>query len=100
MTAAGVDLIQRERHRQVFIEGWSADHDLEHPAGVLTRAAECYARAARLQLTAPGEAWETVPDGWPWAPSWWKPSEVPSRNLVKAGALIAAELDREARAAT
>jgi hypothetical protein len=31
---------------------------------------------------------------WPWDPSWWKPSPDPIRNLVKAGALIAAEIDR------
>lgn len=38
------------------------------------------------------------PDGWPWAPEWWKPSNDPVANLVRAGALIAAELDRLARA--
>ena len=32
---------------------------------------------------------------WPWDMKWWKPSdEDPIRNLVKAGALIAAEIDR------
>lgn len=31
---------------------------------------------------------------WPWDASWWKPSADPIRNLVKAGALIAAEIDR------
>lgn len=33
---------------------------------------------------------------WPssWHPEWWKPSNDPVRNLVKAGALIAAEIDR------
>ena len=31
---------------------------------------------------------------WPWAKKWWKPSDDPVRNLVKAGALIAAEIDR------
>jgi hypothetical protein len=36
---------------------------------------------------------------WPWDASWWKPSNDPVRNLVKAGALIAAEIDRLQRAA-
>ena len=36
--------------------------------------------------------------GWPWDVSWWKPSDSPIRNLVKAGALIAAEIDRLQRA--
>jgi len=31
---------------------------------------------------------------WPWEREAWKPSEDPIRNLVKAGALIAAEIDR------
>lgn len=38
--------------------------------------------------------WDKAPDAWPWDPSWWKPSPDPIRNLVKAGALIAAEIDR------
>jgi hypothetical protein len=31
---------------------------------------------------------------WPWEPEGWKPSDDPIRNLVKAGSLIAAEIDR------
>lgn len=38
--------------------------------------------------------WDKAPDEWPWDPSWWKPSPDPVANLVKAGALIAAEIDR------
>lgn len=30
---------------------------------------------------------------WPWAVRWWKPKD-PIRDLVRAGALIAAEIDR------
>lgn len=33
-------------------------------------------------------------NGWPWDMKWWKPSDDPIKNLVKAGALIAAEIDR------
>lgn len=32
--------------------------------------------------------------GWPFNRKEWKPSSDPIRNLVKAGALIAAEIDR------
>lgn len=35
-----------------------------------------------------------IPDQWPWSADWWKPSEDEFRNLEKAGALIAAEVDR------
>jgi hypothetical protein len=38
--------------------------------------------------------WDKAPSDWPWEKSWWKPSADPIRNLVKAGALIAAEIDR------
>lgn len=38
--------------------------------------------------------WDKAPDEWPWDPSWWKPSPDVVSNLVKAGALIAAEIDR------
>ena len=32
---------------------------------------------------------------WPWRPSWWKPTpDDRVRELVKTGALIAAEIDR------
>jgi hypothetical protein len=37
--------------------------------------------------------WYTRTD-WPWNDDDWKPSPDPIRNLVKAGALIAAEIDR------
>ena len=37
---------------------------------------------------------EEPPDSWPWALGWWKPGTDPIRNLEKAGALIAAEIDR------
>lgn len=33
-------------------------------------------------------------NGWPWDNKWWKPSDDPIKNLIKAGALIAAEIDR------
>jgi len=39
-----------------------------------------------------------TPNAWPWHPVQWKPSTDPERNLVKAGALIAAEIDRILRA--
>ena len=38
------------------------------------------------------------PDEWPWNITWWKPSTDPVRNLTKAGALIAAEIERIQRA--
>jgi hypothetical protein len=86
----GVDLIAYERERQRASEGWTLQRDREvHAGGQLAQAAEAY-------LTARDHgASSSPPVGlWPWHPDWWKPSDDPVRNLVKAGALIAAEIDR------
>jgi hypothetical protein len=85
----GIELIAAERKRQVTVEGWSEFHDDSHTRGQMARAAACYA----LQHTnVSGRAIR-----WPWASQWWKPRD-PIRNLVRAGALIAAEIDRLQRA--
>ena len=91
----GAKLIAAERKRQFDDEGWSPSHDAGHVFSELNRAAQCYAEAAR-EVTC-GTAMQLVkriPDAWPWEPCWWKPSDDPVRNLVKAGALLAAEIDR------
>ena len=95
-SSRGVDMIAAERERQVTQEGWSPEHDDEHDDFELTAAALCYA------LRATGTDFGGPPPGpvpWPWDASWWKPSDDPIRNLVKAGALIAAEIDRLQRKA-
>lgn len=89
--ATGADLIAGERQRQITQEGWTALHDDKHTDGELAYAAAHYIAAAL------GED-DSVLGSWPWNPSWWKPSDDPVRNLVKAGALIAAEIDRLRRA--
>jgi hypothetical protein len=99
----GAELIYRERNRQLRVERWSAKHDDAHRRCELARAAECYCHAAQTATLRDDAARyhksETgVPRGlnglWPWASEWWKPSDDPICNLVKAGALIAAEIDR------
>lgn len=81
----GVDLIAAERQRQIDAEGWTPKHDRLHIQGQLVDAAVCYALAF-TEKSPPGRRW-------PWEQRWWKPSDR-KRNLVKAGALIAAEIDR------
>ena len=79
----GIELITAERERQISEEGWTAEHDQEHDDGELAKAAACY-----LLPEIKGE-W------WPWSWKWWKPTpEDRQCELVKAGALVAAELDR------
>ena len=100
MGEPGAEMIAAERRRQVEAEGWTPDHDDEHDACELTQAAVAYAIHAVGEKN--GVCWpeddQGAPIGWPWHPSWWKPSGDPIRNLVKAGALIAAAIDRLQRA--
>lgn len=86
----GIELIAVERQRQQAVEGWSEYHDDTHRRGEMARAAACY---ALQHTTVSGRAIR-----WPWAKCWWKP-KTPIRDLVRAGALIAAEIDRLQRAA-
>lgn len=82
--AGGVGRIGAERRRQVEEEGWTPEHDDQHSGGELTMAAACYAMAFKGK---------PAPSHWPWEGTWWKPKSR-MRNLEKAGALIAAEIDR------
>jgi len=103
----GVRLIAVERTRQIQAEGWSAEHDDTHTAEELARAAAVYAWPTPRPLE--------VKRMWPWDRSWFKPA-IPGgriafpeaytdderraarmRDLVRAGALIAAEIDRLSR---
>lgn len=87
----GAELIAAERQRQIEVEGWLPSHDDSHTKGELAKAAICY---AEFSYTWCGRF------TWPWDASWWKPNNKSTvANLVKAGALIAAEIDRMQRAA-
>jgi len=86
---SGCDLIVAERHRQITSEGWDESHDDSHADGGLALAAAVYATpSARRHY-----GWHGMPQGWPWDAHWFKP-DTRIRELVKAGALIAAEIDR------
>lgn len=87
------------RRRQVEAEGWTPERDDEHDKGELAKAAGCYAWIAS-QSDGLRDAFITPPPTWPirWASEWWKPTDR-RRNLVKAGALILAEIERLDRAA-
>ncbi len=45
----GVELIAEERQRQIYVEGWSPEHDSNHEEGQLAEAAACYAMAHRCR---------------------------------------------------
>lgn len=89
-----IDEIAAERRRQMEVEGWSAEHDDEHKRGEMARAAACYAYAngfpdyGRSAYSA-----NPPPMIWPWDKKWWKP-KTPRRDLIRAAALIVAEIER------
>ena len=89
----GIELIAAERLRQIQEEGWTAAHDDNHTAGDLCHAARCYTGHALGLIQGMGRGIR-APGTWPWVAPSWKPSDDPIRDLTKAGALIAAEIDR------
>ena len=88
-----VQSVIAERQRHQSVEGWTPEHDDEHCNGELAMAAVCYINETGTVNRNGGKPW-----GWPWDASWWKPN-ARRRNLVKAGALILAEIERIDRAA-
>lgn len=95
--------VYHERMRQISTEGFSREHDDKYTGAELSRAALAYANIAALQgrfgITEGADLSQYGMHDWPWAKSWWKPSCGARRNLVKAGALILAEIERLDRAA-
>lgn len=78
----GAEMIATERTRQIKVESYTIEHDAHHHPETLVRAAIAYLMAADGN---PAE-W------WPWDASAFKPGDR-RRELIKAGALIAAALD-------
>lgn len=104
---SALDDIATERQRQIAMEGWSHEHDDKNDNYELSRAAACYA----MFVSAPDEVrgdldgraafWGSefahIRRWWPWDWQWWKPKDR-RRDLVRAGALIVAEIERLDRA--
>lgn len=101
-TSTGIELIAAERDRQITDERWDARHDDRHKNGSMATAASAYAYPDRSLTNVWDDdenRYEQVPEDWPWEPRFWKPTPNDRiRELVKAGALIAAEIDRLQRA--
>ncbi len=88
----GIQLIAAERRRQVSKEHWTPEHDDAHAADELAKAAACYAMPDRNRVNPRVVTFARL---WPWSLPWWKPTpDKRVRELAKAGALIAAEIDR------
>ena len=94
----GIELIKKERERQK--ERWDAEHDETHTSMCLTTAAVSYALHVASKYADVHESWKETyqkyaTNLWPFDGEWFKPTpNDPVRQLVKSGALIAAEIDR------
>lgn len=118
-----IELIAKERQRQIERNGYTPEHDREHIHGEIALAAICYASPKRVYIKkrvlvrcgcrSAGECPHTFGeskhvDPWPWEdendkrlssvgkkrPNATLDKWDRVRNLVKAGALIVAEIDR------
>ena len=107
MPTTAIDLIAAERQRQITQEGWTPEHDDEHDAEQLACGAAYYALPPAMRVErvlflsgAPGprEIYEKRSIAefiWPWTDNWRKPTPNNRvKELVKAGAMIAAEIER------
>ncbi|MGQ9945983.1 hypothetical protein [Pseudomonas aeruginosa] len=94
--------VQAERRRQVEAEGWTPEHDDEHDSGEIACAAVCYALPPAHPARIEGALgrYGRDPNIWPWTRDWWKPAPNDRRReLIKAGAVVLAEIERLDRAA-
>lgn len=85
--------VAAERKRQQDVEGWTPEHDDGHANGEMTAAAFGYLQSVMSKIGMPRFTIHDAPNFWPWAREWFKPSTA-RRDLVKAGALIIAEIER------
>jgi hypothetical protein len=91
----GISYIKRERDRQKNEEGFSVDGDLEYKNNELTSAAIVYAATEEQR-----HGFHDLLGLWPFNDSWLKLSPKDRiKELSKAGALMAADIDREIRLA-
>jgi hypothetical protein len=88
---SGAGQIAIERARQKSVEGYDQTHDIMHPTDEFCRAAIAYAVHDVAVIPSNG----SVKGWWPekWDADMFKPKDR-KRNLVRAGALIAAAIDR------
>lgn len=99
---SGAEMITTERNRQISEEGYDNEYDSQYNQEELSFAAICYTMPKRFRPDGE-DALQLM--GWPWGDKYWKPGNYTGigdplykseriRELTKAGALIAAEIDR------
>lgn len=98
----GAEDILKERARQVEEEGYTPDRDKGRFVELIS-AAQAYISSSEVAEAGVREGHKTetirqvclyppAPD-WPWGREYWKPTGDPAKDLMKAGALIAAAID-------
>ncbi|MBO8135539.1 hypothetical protein [Dickeya fangzhongdai] len=99
MVSAAVRDVIAERQHQITAEGWTPEHDDEHVGFEMSFAAATY--ILHIAQSYGGQPYKhiTPSEIWPWDLKWLKFAPGPRRSLVKAAALILAEIDRLDRAA-
>lgn len=90
LSQAATDVLA-ERRRQITAEDWTPEHDDKYRHSEMLWAACCY-------VLNTIQKYNRVPFDWPWRDEWWKPTNQ-RRDLVKANALLLAEIERIDRAA-
>jgi len=86
----GIERIAAERQRQIEQKDWTPEHEVQYEFQKLVRIADCYATPPNMR-----NPFGDIDFLFPFEDSWWKPSpDNRIRELEKAGALIAAEIDR------
>lgn len=90
-----IDMIEQERRRQILEEGYLPTRDDNYKKDELAIAASCYLYAPLYPFNV--ASGQKPPNQWPLAPSAWKPVTGRIRQLVKAGGLVIADLERELR---
>lgn len=106
----GVGIIRRERQRQITEEGFTAAHDKHHDQGELALAAACYASPHLIYIMQDSGPGYCFVDPWPYDECWDKRRDENGalhgntsfsrtrderiKQLARAGALCAAEIDR------
>lgn len=98
LRSRGVEMIRAERERQIEEEGWDADHDSQHTDGTLAIVGALYALPPRVRVFQRDAFSVNLAIAlWPrsWFVGYWKPDPQDRiHDLRRAGALIAAEIDR------
>lgn len=88
-----LDEIHSERQRQIEEKGHNENCDDLYRVPELAAAASAYAWPVFISQGEPEQGNKIMPWQWPWDEETYKPRS-PRRNLVRAAALIVAEIER------